>query len=206
MRSILEYFRHFLNNTHDVWEEWTVISCWHLASQVPDSNTWWRNQMETFSALLALCAGNSPVTGEFPAQRAVMRSFDVFFDLRLNERLSKQWCDWWFKTQSRPLWRHSNGIRTSKLCIIVRYRPCWTRRHGEDCTEKKRNFSAFFNYQGFHIPFRLPVVIFENSRRDLSKYRSSSSVKKCHQSSPLRRIATSRQTSFHNHIFLKFRD
>ena len=38
--------------------------------------------METFSALLAICAGNSPVAGEFPAQRSVMRSFDVFFDLR----------------------------------------------------------------------------------------------------------------------------
>ena len=36
--------------------------------------------METFSALLALCVGNSPVTGEFPTQRAGMRSFDVFFD------------------------------------------------------------------------------------------------------------------------------
>ena len=42
------------------------------------------------SALLAICAGNSPVTGEFPAQRAVMRSFDVFFDLCLNKRLGKQ--------------------------------------------------------------------------------------------------------------------
>ena len=39
--------------------------------------------METFSALLAICAGNSPVTGEFPAQWPVTQSFDVFFDLRL---------------------------------------------------------------------------------------------------------------------------
>ena len=39
--------------------------------------------METFSALLAICAGNSPVPGEFPAQRPVTRSFDVFCDLRL---------------------------------------------------------------------------------------------------------------------------
>ena len=45
--------------------------------------------METFSALLALCAGNSPVSGEFPAQRPVTRSFDVFFDLRPNKRLNK---------------------------------------------------------------------------------------------------------------------
>ena len=38
--------------------------------------------METFSALLAICAGNSPVPGEFPAQKPMTRSFDVFFDLR----------------------------------------------------------------------------------------------------------------------------
>ena len=43
---------------------------------------WWRHQMETFSALLAICAGNSPVPGEFPTQRPVTRNFDVFFDLR----------------------------------------------------------------------------------------------------------------------------
>ena len=46
--------------------------------------------METFSALLALCAGNEPVTGDFPSQRPVTRSFDVFFDLRINKRLNKQ--------------------------------------------------------------------------------------------------------------------
>ena len=47
----------------------------------------WRHPMETFSALLALCAGNSPVPGEFPSQRPVIWSFDIFFDLRLNKRL-----------------------------------------------------------------------------------------------------------------------
>ena len=51
--------------------------------------------METFSALLAICAVNSPVSGEFPAQRQVTRGFDVFFDLRLNKRLSKQSWGWW---------------------------------------------------------------------------------------------------------------
>ena len=57
--------------------------------------TWWRHEMDPFSALLAICAENSPVPGEFPTQRPVTRSFDVFFDLRLNKRLSKQswgWC------------------------------------------------------------------------------------------------------------------
>ena len=53
--------------------------------------------MESFSALLAFCAVNSSVPGEFPSQRAVTRSFDVFFDLRLNKRLSKQWWDWWLR-------------------------------------------------------------------------------------------------------------
>ena len=70
--------------------------------------SWWRHEMETFSALLAICAGNSPVSGEFPAQRPVARSFDIFFDLRLNQRLSKQSWGWWFETLSRPLWRHCN--------------------------------------------------------------------------------------------------
>ena len=64
--------------------------------------------METFSALLALCAGNSPVSGVFPSQRPVTRNFDVFFELCPNKRLSKQWWGWWFETQSRSLWRHCN--------------------------------------------------------------------------------------------------
>ena len=62
------------------------------------SLTWWRHQMETFSTLPALSGGNSPVPGEFPAQRPVTRSFDVFFDLRLNKHLSKQSWGWWFET------------------------------------------------------------------------------------------------------------
>ena len=46
--------------------------------------------MEKFSALLDICAGNSPIPGEFPAQRPVTRSFDVFFDLRLNKRVNNR--------------------------------------------------------------------------------------------------------------------
>ena len=79
-------------------------------------NTWWCHQMETFSALLTICVGNSPVPGEFPAQRPgefpaqrpVTRSFEVFFDLCLNKQLSKQLWGWWFEMPSCPLWRHSN--------------------------------------------------------------------------------------------------
>ena len=57
----------------------TVTNAWGLA--------WWRDQMETFFVLLDLCAGNSPVSGEFPLQRPVTQSFDIFFDLHLNKRL-----------------------------------------------------------------------------------------------------------------------
>ena len=70
--------------------------------------SWWRHQMETFAVLLALCAGNSTVTGEFLSQKAVTRSFDVFFDLRLNKRLSKQSKRRWFEAPSRSIWRHRN--------------------------------------------------------------------------------------------------
>ena len=47
--------------------------------------------------------------GEFPAQRPVTRSFDVFFDLRLNKRLSKQSWGWWFETPPWSLWRQCNA-------------------------------------------------------------------------------------------------
>ena len=64
-------------------------------------NLWWwhvircaHDDVIKFSALLAICAGNSPVTGEFPAQRPVNRGIDIFFDLCLNKRLSKQSQGW----------------------------------------------------------------------------------------------------------------
>ena len=75
---------------------------------------WWRHQMETFSALLDLCAANSPVTGEFPLERRETRRFGVFFDLRLNKRLRKQsWCCW-FETPPCSLWRQCNVINQTK--------------------------------------------------------------------------------------------
>ena len=59
-----------------------------------------------FSAVLAICAGNSQVTREFSAQKLVTQSFDVFFDQHLNNQLSKQSWGCWFETPSCPLWRH----------------------------------------------------------------------------------------------------
>ena len=95
----------------------------HSRDQESKADIWWRHQIETFSALLALYAGNSPVSGEFPSQRPVTRSFDVLFDLRLYKRLSKQWWGWWYETPSRSLWSHCNGISTplsrrSRHCLV----------------------------------------------------------------------------------------
>ena len=93
------FFEIFITTTIEI-----MIQCCNERTPIP----WWRHQMKTFSAFLVICAGNSPVPGEFPTQRPVTRSFDVFFDLRLNKRLSKQPWVWWFETLSCPLWRHRN--------------------------------------------------------------------------------------------------
>ena len=92
--------------------------------------TWWRHRMETFCALLAICAGNSPVSGEFPTQRPVTRSFDVFFDLCPNERLSKHSWGWRLETQSSPLWRHSNVFSDSM---------------GQHCLSSRCCYSSYFH-------------------------------------------------------------
>ena len=55
------------------------------------------------------------VPGDFTAQRPATRSFDVFFDLRLNKWLSKQSWGWWSETLSRPSWRHCNGIDNVRI-------------------------------------------------------------------------------------------
>ena len=74
----------------------------------------------------------SAVTGEFPAQRPVSRSFDVFFDLCLNQQLSKQWRRRWFETSSRSLWRHCNVIQvawhTGRWTLVLRSPPSTSRR------------------------------------------------------------------------------
>ena len=84
------------NNGFNVWSSWQL-----------ESHSWWCHQMETFSALLANCAGNSLVPGEFP-HKGQWRGALMFFYLRLNKRLNKQSWGWWFKTPWFPLWCHCN--------------------------------------------------------------------------------------------------
>ena len=89
--------------------------CWVGWNSFPPIS-WWLHQMETFSALLTLCARNSPVNREFPSQRPVTWSFDVFFHLCLNKRLIKQSWGWWFETPSRSLWRRYNDCSAYDVC------------------------------------------------------------------------------------------
>ena len=90
----------------------TFIAAWGQPPWCRICFTWWRHQMKTFSALLVICAGNSTVTGEFPSQGPVTRSFGISVDLHLNKRLSKQWRGWWFETpfaliMTSPWWVHA---------------------------------------------------------------------------------------------------
>ena len=86
-------------------------------SQLSNPTAWWLHQMETFSALLALFAGNSPVTSEFPAQRPVARSFDVFFHLRCIK-------DWVNNREAGDLRRHH-----AHYDVIVMDLPCFKVKH-----------------------------------------------------------------------------
>ena len=72
--------------------------------------SWWRHQIETFTALLAIC---SPVIGEFAAQRPVTRSFAVFFDLRLNKPLSEK------KREAGDLRRHRAHCGVIVMCLML---------------------------------------------------------------------------------------
>ena len=68
-----------------------------------------KHHFKTFSVLLDHWARNSSVTAEFPSQRPVTQSFDVFFYLSPNKRVSKQPRHWWFETPSCSLWHYCNA-------------------------------------------------------------------------------------------------
>ena len=111
---------------------WMVFLChdgfmYHGLLHAPGTPSWWRHQMETFLALLAICAGISPVTVETPSQTPVTRSFDVFFDMRLNIWLrcqrahydvivmftSKNWHPW-------NTWRYVKQFMTCQTNYVIR--------------------------------------------------------------------------------------
>ena len=117
------------------WHNYIRDVCWECFSRLRYVQKYLRKRVVSdmmtssngnISRVTGLCAGNSPVTGEFPSQRPVTRSFGVLCDLRLNKRLSKQSWDWWLETPRRSLWRHCNergnvGIKkhTHKTSVIL---------------------------------------------------------------------------------------
>ena len=127
---------------------------------------WWGHQMETFSELLAICAGNSPVSGEFPAQRPVTWSFDVFFDVCPNKRLSKQSWGWWFETPSGSLWRHSNDNSTPLYFVSLGFRyfkaicswRCWV--PGDVCSQFSSWLDKLGQWSKLNIFYFLPISLF----------------------------------------------
>ena len=88
--------------------------CLFLICTCPLDIAWWRHQMEPFSALLALCAGNSPVPVNSPHKGQWCGALMFLLDLCLNKRLSKQPWGRWFETQPWSLWRHCNGT-----CVLL---------------------------------------------------------------------------------------
>ena len=81
--------------------------------------------------------------GEFPAQRPVTRSFDVFFDLPLNKRLSKQPWGWWFETPAWSLWRHRNVQH-----VFIVYLPLSSANRKKSETDLRSNTIYMFEQNG----------------------------------------------------------
>ena len=105
--------------------------------------------METFSVLLAICAGNSPIW--------------CFFDLRLNKRLRKQWIRRWFETPSRSFWRQCNAIHLVVVGDACSYHMNYSNHIGKlkfqrhyPSPEMIMNHTPMYRLRGVH---KLAVVL-----------------------------------------------
>ena len=99
-----------------------------------------------------------------PTQRPVTRIFDVFFDLRLNKRLSKQPWGWWFETLSWSLWRHCNIQLKFRLFNVKRF-TCWL--DGE---------ISFYFLHWSTLEYRYWVIEISSPQGPYSKWRRYGSV------------------------------
>ena len=77
---------------------------------------------QTWECMMTSSNGNIfHVTGPLCREFTGHRTFDVFFDVHLHKRLSKQSRCWWFETPAGWLWRHCNGHCNSKICMRLNY-------------------------------------------------------------------------------------
>ena len=97
---------------------------YQLNERVCVAYPWWHHQMETVSALLALCAENSPVTGEFPHNGQLRGALMISWISAWKKRLSKQARRQWLHTPSCSLWRHvatnCHIDATADIIIVLR--------------------------------------------------------------------------------------
>ena len=110
-------FLYSFNYINSIFIDYSSIPSWCVLNETireaVNVRPWWRHQTETFSALLALCAGKSPIPGEIPAQRPGTRNFDVIFDLA--------WINGWVKIcEAGDLGRHHAHYGV----IVMLYKYC----------------------------------------------------------------------------------
>ena len=96
--------------------------------------------------------------GEFPAQRPVTRSFDVFFDLRPNKPLSKQPWGWWFETPSWSLWRQCNET------VLIDMEYTSTHKHIEGVFFRDDLFLNYFFLLSSIISYLTFIISMNNTR------------------------------------------
>ena len=108
--------------------------------------------------VIGFCVGNSLVTGEFPSQRPVTTSFDIFFHLCLNKWLSTESRRWWFEMPSRSLWCHFNGFLVSYLPSVQVLAWCHhvTSHYLNQCWSRSQSQMASLGHNGFRA---LSIVI-----------------------------------------------
>ena len=94
---------------------WPSFDCRQHLITIPDKGPGSQN----WQCILTSSNGNIfRVTGHL-CGRPVTRSFDVFFDLRLNKQLSKQWWGWWFSCHPAHYDVNVMGCRNVYLCYDV---------------------------------------------------------------------------------------
>ena len=101
----------------------------------------------------------SPVNS--PHKGPVTRSFDVFFDLRLNKWLSKQSWGWWFETPSCSLWRPCNEGNVASGEHIEAWSNTLCRRHFQR-TSLNQNTSETWLHQSSFLWIRLFTMTSSN--------------------------------------------
>ena len=96
--------------------------------------------------VIGLLWGRPQVTGVFPSQSPLMRSFDIFFGLCLNNRLSKQLSGQWFETSLHSLWRRCNDNGKAGRIYTDNKYVKWSNLKAQHCK------NGITNAQNIHLP------------------------------------------------------